>query len=107
MNHFKYLISALALVMFLFVSCSDNSSSPALTEDFTGFVKNGEDQAIENASIEIIGLEDKLIASDITDVEGKFSLTSIPINKEGLTYRVKHAEYATISGDFDTFYLRN
>ncbi|PKL85032.1 MAG: hypothetical protein CVV22_09835 [Ignavibacteriae bacterium HGW-Ignavibacteriae-1] len=104
MSHFKYLISALALVAILFVSCNDNSSSPALTEDFTGFVKNGEDQAIENANIEIFGLEDKLIASDITDIEGKFTLTSIPINKEGLTYRVTHAEYATISGDFETFF---
>ncbi|MCO5251209.1 MAG: hypothetical protein M9949_07280 [Candidatus Kapabacteria bacterium] len=104
MHHFKYLISALALVAFLFVSCSDNSSSPALTEDFTGFVKNSEDQAIENANIEIFGLEDKLIASDITDKDGKFTLTSIPIKKEGLTYRVRHAEYATISGDFETFY---
>ncbi|MBE2187886.1 MAG: hypothetical protein KGZ71_00975 [Desulfobulbaceae bacterium] len=104
MSNFKYLFLAIALVAILFVSCSDNSSSPALTEDFTGFVKNSQDQAVENATIEIIGLENNLIASDITDVEGKFTLTSIPIKKEGLTYRVSHAEYATISGDFHTFY---
>ncbi len=99
---YTFLLSLLAI--FVVSSCSDNSTSPATTEDFTGYVFDSAEKPVKDAKVELFDAKTELITSDITNDKGMFTLKSIPINKEGLRYRVTHEIFATQTGNFAEFY---
>lgn len=104
MKTLRFTIILAVLAVFVFSSCSDNSTSPAITEDFIGYVFDTSENPVKDAKVELFNAQTELIASDITNDKGLFTLKSVPVNKDGLTYRVTHEVFATQAGNFAEFY---
>lgn len=75
---YLYHLSYLLIACFLFVQCSDDSSSPEPeTHAVQGAVVNTTDNPVFEAEVQIMDGEDE-VSTATTDTEGAFQLTGIP-----------------------------
>lgn len=100
MKRIFYILFALIFTLMFTQSCKETATTPDNTYSFSGFVFDSDNNPIENALVEIIDLESKVLYTTNTSEIGKFEFKTVSqdalemqmrISAEGFKTQIKSA----------------
>jgi hypothetical protein len=98
-----FTIIAFSISTLIFISCEDSSTNPDKNMEISGYVKDVNGIAINNAVVSAF-LAEKLIESDSTDINGSFTLQNIPSeNNDAVLLKISHPDYSAQSAKLKDF----
>lgn len=96
-----FLILTLLCVSVILSSCSDESTTPQLgKESVAGILRDEQSFIVPNALVEVLGTDNSVVASAISDEVGAFSLPELPADRSGLVIRITHEDFVPLVSSF-------
>lgn len=107
MKKFLHLILMFAVITLIFASCKDTTTNPVSENIISGIIADELDAPIENALVELLGAEEKVISNTKTNENGEFSFTVSGNDYKNFSLRVSFEGYQTLNYTVSEFLKDN
>ena len=98
-----FTLSAIICSMFVFGACSDSpTDTTPEAETVAGIIVDEQAYVVPNATVEAINSSNSVLASDVTDEEGSFTLEALPGVLTDVTLRISHSDFQAYAKDLES-----
>lgn len=93
----------LLMAPLLLLGCKKESTvAPPVTQEITGLAVDEQGYIVPNANIEALSQANQVMASDVTNDFGQFSLKNLPGDLSAMKLRITHSDFKEFVGDLNS-----